>query len=497
MTYEALSHLAARPLIVLVSIVENLRGILNDVVQNLRSAWLLFGSPADIALMALDILVTSLAVYFLLRLMADTRAWQLFKGILFILIFSFISDLIGLQTINFILLNSISVLAIGFVVIFQPELRRALETVGRNSLRMFSTVAPELNEEARSVHNIIESIVIACEHMALTYTGALIIIERRTRLGELIQGTAVVIDSALTSTLLEQIFYKGSPLHDGAVLVRGDRVYAARCHVPLSDNYHLRRDYGTRHRAAVGASEIGDTIAVVVSEERGSISIAMNGRLYPMRDGDAMRSVLHRVLARDEGERSRAAGLRGVLSSVVRSEPSTTVDGEPLPQTKMQGPARKGQLLLRLSSIGIALVLWFVVQMRTNPITEITVNDVPIQIQHEELVRAELGAEHTRRDNVVIVRVRVRQKYASRITRDKLRAEIDFAELDRERIAEDLNAGRSSTQKLPVSVVVDDLSSYAYQIVSRVPSTPIVVFFTPEPNAAPVPDAVPGSSPQR
>jgi len=133
--------------------------------------------------------------------------------------------------------------------------------------------------------------------MAATRTGALIIIERQTKLGEFIeQENAVQLDAAVSATMLQQIFYKGSPLHDGAVVIRDGRISAARVHVPLSDNYHLRRDYGTRHRAAIGASEIGDTLAVVVSEERGSISLAIEGRLFVLDNADALRSMLHKML---------------------------------------------------------------------------------------------------------------------------------------------------------------------------------------------------------
>src|SRR5690606_25635634 len=134
-----------------------------------------------------------------------------------------------------------------------------------------------------SIHNLIESIVRACQKMSETRTGALLIVERQTRLGELAEQENVVhLDASVSTTMLLQIFYKGSPLHDGAVLIRNGRLAAARVHVPLSDNYHLRRDYGTRHRAAIGASEMGDAIAIVVSEERGSISVALDGRLYTL-----------------------------------------------------------------------------------------------------------------------------------------------------------------------------------------------------------------------
>ncbi|MDI9498725.1 MAG: diadenylate cyclase CdaA [Bacillota bacterium] len=464
------------------SLLEALRSLIADFEQNLRLGWLLFGSPLDIVRMVVDILVTSFVIYFILKVMADTRAWQLFKGILFILFFAAASDLIGLQTINYLLVNSISVLAIGFVVIFQPELRRALETVGRNSLRLLFTSSPESDTRSRSLHNIIESIVIACEHMALTYTGALILIERETKLGELVQGTAVVLDSELSSTLLEQIFYKGAPLHDGAVLIRGDRVHAARVHVPLSDNYHLRRDYGTRHRAAVGASEIGDTISVVVSEERGTISLAMGGRLYPMRDGDVLRSLLHRLLTPSESAngRRRGTGLRGMFSSVhsaVSLENEDLSEGATPAAIRERRSERRSRLLLRLGSVGLAIALWIIVQVNVNPIEELSLQQVPIQVLHSQSLMDELNVNYSRDVNVANLRIRVRQHYSGKVTRDNVVASIDFNDLDRESIRAGLEESSTEIRTLPVKIEINDLSEYAYQVILRYPTEQLITFY--------------------
>lgn len=447
---------------------------IRDLISDISSGWLLFGTPADMILMVIDVLVTSLAVYFVLKLMADTRAWQLFKGILFIVAFTFVCEILGLQTINYILSNSISVLAIGFVVIFQPELRRALETVGRRSLRIFNTaVAPEQNEEARFIHNIIESIVIACEHMAATYTGALIILERQTKLGELISGTAVVLDSSLTSTMLEQIFYKGSPLHDGAVIIRDDRVYAARVHIPLSDNYHMRTNFGTRHRAAVGASEIGDAIGIVVSEERGKISITMGGRLYPIENGDALRALLHKILAPAKTEKSSKMTIKNVLSNVIH-ENEEGINGADV-GLKESREKRKNKLFLRLLSLALSIVLWFYVQLSQNPITTVTIGNVPIQVVNAEQVIAEHGLNYSRADSTVTIRFQVRQKYYSKISRENIIAAIDFNDLDIEQMQEDIEAYDQSTQKLEVEISIDDLASSAYAVISREPAEQSVV----------------------
>lgn len=267
-----------------------------ELFQDITNGLILFGGPLDFAIAILDVLITTMVIYYILRLLRDSRAWQLLKGLILIIAFALAGSLAGLTTLGFILNNTISVLAIAFVIIFQPELRRALETVGRNSFSML-TAGGESPESEGVIQNMIESIVRACEQMSSTRTGALIIIERETRLSELLdQENVITLDSAISATILQQIFYKGSPLHDGAALIRAGRIAGARIHVPLSDNYHLRRDYGTRHRAAVGASEIGDAIAIVVSEERGTISIAIEGRLFVLDNADALRTLLHKML---------------------------------------------------------------------------------------------------------------------------------------------------------------------------------------------------------
>jgi len=261
---------------------------------SLSDGLLFLGGPFDIVFSLLDIVITTFVIYYLLLILRDSRAWQLLRGILLILIFAFFASAVGLNTVWYLLSRTISILAIAIIVIFQPELRRTLEAVGRNRFKRMGWM---MSNGASETGRLVESIVYACDHMSKTNTGALIIIERSTRLGEFEhQENAVHLDADVTSTLLRQIFYSNSPLHDGAVLIRDGRIAAARVHVPLSDVFHLRRDFGLRHRAAVGASELGDTIAVVVSEERGTISVAYDGVLHVLENSDALRSQLQRLL---------------------------------------------------------------------------------------------------------------------------------------------------------------------------------------------------------
>lgn len=284
-----------------------------NAFRDITNGLIFFGGPLDIVIAAFDIFITTLVVYYILRLLRDSRAWQLLKGLILIIAFALAGSLAGLTTVGFLLNNTISVLAIAFVIIFQPELRRALETVGRNSFSVLSQAASgDIGQNSGTMHNLIESIVRACEKMSETRTGALIIIERQTRLTELLEQENVVsLDAAISATFLMQVFFKGSPLHDGALLIREGRIAGARIHVPLSDNYHLRKDFGTRHRAAVGASEMGDTIAVCVSEERGTISLAMEGRLFVLDNADALRTLLHKLLNPTRPAKGWASLFRG------------------------------------------------------------------------------------------------------------------------------------------------------------------------------------------
>ncbi|MHB1454810.1 MAG: diadenylate cyclase CdaA [Saccharofermentanales bacterium] len=387
------------------TILQDTTSFIKDLFENLGSGILFFGGPFDIVLAILDILITTLVIYYLLKLIRDSRAWQLLKGILLIIILSQLFTLLGFQTIGFILSSTLSVLAIAFVVLFQPELRRALETVGRNSFNLLSgMIAQDADQTRNARYSMIDAIVRATAQMAETHTGALIIIERDTKLGELAeQDNAVIMDSMVSASMLMQIFYKGSPLHDGAVLIRDGRINAARCHVPLSDNYHLRRDYGTRHRAAIGVSEMGDAIAIAVSEERGVVSIAINGRLYTLDNPDALRTILHRQL----GVRNDSSVIAGIFKNKKRRnrqpvevKPASAHAGEALNEytdgdiTTFQANneagektdipyrrkwllegtdsvrkiPRKNKILLLTSSMLIAVFLWLYILITVNPV---------------------------------------------------------------------------------------------------------------------------------
>lgn len=271
---------------------------IRELIAGLSSGLLFFGGPGDIVRYIIDILLITFVIFYLLLVLRETRAWQLLKGALLIVLITMICGVLGLEMVRFIFDKILYVVAVAFVVIFQPELRRALETVGLKSFSPISQAfTSDYQDEQHLLSEMIDEMTEACDKMAKTFTGALIIFERNSKLSELTnQENAVKLDSAVSTNMLMSIFYKGSPLHDGAILIRGGRIVAARCHVPLADNYHIREDLGTRHRAAIGASELGDAIAVVISEERGTISVAMDGTLYQMEGMEDLRSNLKYLL---------------------------------------------------------------------------------------------------------------------------------------------------------------------------------------------------------
>lgn len=226
----------------------------------------------------IEILLIAFVIYQLIKWLRGTRAWVLFKGIVVILAIAVVAMVFELKTILWILSNTINVGIIAILIIFQPELRRALETLGRRNLFTSFLLTDEGAESIQATNECIEEIVYATEEMSKTKTGALIVIEKDIKLTEH-QNTGIPIDSVISSQLLMNIFEHNTPLHDGAVIVRNNRIVAATCYLPLSDNMNLSKELGTRHRAAVGITEVSDCMVIIVSEENGYISLATAGNV--------------------------------------------------------------------------------------------------------------------------------------------------------------------------------------------------------------------------
>ena len=244
-----------------------------------------------------DILIVSYIIYKILGFVRSSRAEQLLKGLVIVVVIAFLSSasVFNLYITNWIFTGILNVGVVALIVVFQPELRRGLEFLGRGKLtRQFS-----LKQE--DIAGNVDHIVDAVEFFSAKKEGAIIVVERETALQD-IADTGTIIDATLSTPLLENIFYKGSPLHDGAAIIRSDRVLAAGCVLPLTQNKNLSKDLGTRHRAGLGISEVSDAVAIIVSEETGIISIARDGKLSRFIDIKTVEKLLLNMYLNDQPE---------------------------------------------------------------------------------------------------------------------------------------------------------------------------------------------------
>jgi len=251
----------------------------------------------------IEILVIYFMLYHILLWIKNTRAWSLLKGIIVIAAFVSIAAYFEMTTILWIVQNAFGVAVTAMVVILQPELRRALEELGKKNI--ISSIIPfdsiRVTDEGRFSDKTINEIVKACIEMGKVRTGALIVVEQTQSLTEY-ERTGIDVDGIVTSQLIINIFEKNTPLHDGAAIIRGNRITSATCYLPLSDNMALSKDLGTRHRAAVGISEATDSMTIIVSEETGKISVAFEGKLDRNLDGDGLREKLKIIQNKPEEE---------------------------------------------------------------------------------------------------------------------------------------------------------------------------------------------------
>ena len=227
----------------------------------------------------LDIIIIAYFLYKILLWLKKSRAWTLLKGIVVIALFMLVAELFHLSTILFIAKNAISVGIIALIILFQPELRRALDELGRKRILRDILNFGDQKENKNISDETIDEIVRAAVVLGKAKTGALIVLQRETPLGEYI-STGIDVDSIVTAQMLVNIFEKNTPLHDGAVIISNNRIVAATCYLPLSEDNSIDKELGTRHRAALGISEVSDSVTVVVSEETGRISITYDGFIY-------------------------------------------------------------------------------------------------------------------------------------------------------------------------------------------------------------------------
>ncbi|GIM29943.1 membrane protein [Clostridium polyendosporum] len=252
----------------------------------------------------LDILVVSYIFFKGYMLIKETRAEQLLKGIILILVLIPISYLLRLDMLYFILSKTITIGVLTIIIIFQPEIRRALEHIGRTAFEDIHII-----QDDETLDRVVTEIVTAVDNMSYLKTGALIAIEQSTGLGE-ITSNGTELDAKVSSGLLENIFVENTPLHDGATIIRNDRISAAGCVLPLTSNNNINKKLGTRHRAAIGLSENSDAIIIVVSEETGTVSLAVNGRLTRNYDRDKLKNILLKIMINRRSKRVKTIGER-------------------------------------------------------------------------------------------------------------------------------------------------------------------------------------------
>lgn len=250
----------------------------------------------------LEICIIGFILYHILIWVKSTRAWTLFKGIIVIFMFTIFAMIFQLNAILWILSKTLNVGIIAIIIVFQPELRRALEQLGRK--RLLGTIIPfdDPKENERFSEKTIGEIIKATYELSKTKTGALIVMEEKVALGEY-ERTGIPIDAIVSSQLLVNIFEHNTPLHDGAIIIRGDRIVSATCYLPLTDRLDVNKELGTRHRAAIGISEVSDSITIVVSEETGNVSVVQEGKITRNADRELIARTLGKQTEQQKGKR--------------------------------------------------------------------------------------------------------------------------------------------------------------------------------------------------
>lgn len=355
-----------------------------------------------------EIIIITYLIYHFLVWLRDTRAWSLLRGFLVILIFAALASLFNMTTILWIIQNVTGTAIIALVVILQPELRTAMEDLGRKMFPFAMSRTPE----GRFSDKTISELVRACLEMSRTRTGALIVIEQTTPLKEY-ERTGIAIDGAVTSQLLINIFEKNTPLHDGAVIVEGDRVVSATCYLPLSTN-HLDKNLGTRHRAAVGVSETTDALTLVVSEETGGISVAYRGVLTQQMDAESLRARLVRIQNKGEDVGKK----KGFLPWA----------GDRIENRRINLLENPG---LKIFSLAFAFILWFMVTNFSDPVSYFYATNVKVALQNTDVLTTQ-GETYTvlqNSDTISTVTVAASRSVIDSFQNDDVIATADLANM--------------------------------------------------------------------
>lgn len=283
-------------------------------------------NPFELITLILDLSIVIFLVYCFFKIVKGSRAWQLIKGIVLLIVATWVSGLFNLKILNWILTGIMNLGVIAIIVIFQPELRRALEQLGTNKLAQFFGIDKDL---ATKTKEDIYKTVIAATELAKTKTGALIVIERDIKIQDII-ATGIPMNAEVSPQLLVNIFEPKTPLHDGAVVISGNKIAAAACVLPLADDKDIAKELGTRHRAAIGISKESDSIVVVVSEETGKISVAKDGTLIADVREDVLKKILisNVVTKRFTVEKKKRKSKLKELKEKIKKEKLETADTE-------------------------------------------------------------------------------------------------------------------------------------------------------------------------
>ncbi|MBQ9393356.1 MAG: diadenylate cyclase CdaA [Oscillospiraceae bacterium] len=290
---------------------DKILSFLNDIGR-----YLLLIRPVDL----LDMAIIAYLVYQLLRLVKSKRAENILKGVAIFLLALWISQALQLNAINYVLTHIVEWGVLALIIVFQPEIRQLLENMGSRNIRLLRIFSPE--EATSELERAIDQTVLACTEMAKSRTGVLIVFERKLLLDDVVR-TGTTLDAAVSAELLKNIFFVKAPMHDGAVIIRNGRILGAGCMLPLSKNSNLSRDLGMRHRAGIGMSENSDAVVVIVSEETGSVSVALGGMLKRHLMPETLTKLLRNELlpsAEEESEKNKSSGVLRALRSMAKGD---------------------------------------------------------------------------------------------------------------------------------------------------------------------------------
>lgn len=411
--------------------------------------------PHLTAIGIVEIVILMLAAYYIVRSIKDTRAWILLKGIFIILLLYAIAYILRMEVIVAIFQNTLLFFGIIIILVLEPEIRKFIEQIGNNNINAQISKIIQIFKDNKSKDiirksisdNTIQEIVKGCLAMSKTKTGVLIVIENDIPLDEYID-TGIKVDADITSQLLINIFEKNTPLHDGAVVIKHDRVAAATCYLPLSENRSIDKDLGTRHRAGIGVSEASDALVVIVSEETGGISVAYNGVLKKGLDREGLTEELQNIQDRYTVRVDRRSK-RGILDD----------------------------LNIKISVAICVVLFWFITVGSINPITSVTFKNVPIKMINTSSI-AEVGKTYTLTgDESVNVTVTDRKDVVDNLTSDKISVIADFNKLSIvNAIQLDASVIGYSTAEVTLSspvinVSLEDLVSREFNIDTRIDGT--------------------------